>query len=255
MGVKFVGGPIRRPPRATVVKLLYSFGFRRIQRPIMMTRALPAVSGLVLLIGLACGTSPPPPASSPAASPPPPSPTPTATVPDGPPTEEQLELAKLREACGKEGIPLPATPSAEERAKAELLLARKLGLDVPPDTDVLIVDHAWVKDAKKKATTAKQRKALEELRAAVVAGKTIPKAFETLPGVDGKVWHIGDHEEYPYTVVPGDAHDLAPGSVSPIIPGDGGLHLFQIYSRKQTPPPADAVHQLVRDKLGETAAN
>jgi hypothetical protein len=163
--------------------------------------------------------------------------------------DDLIELHLLRAACAAAGIAPPKSAAPADRVAVELELARKLAMDVPPGGDVLIVDHAWVKDAKKKATTAKQKASLEELRARVVAGQTIPKAFETLPGVDGNAWHIGDHEEYPYTVVPPGAHDLKPGGISPIIPGDGGLHLFVIYERKQTPPPADAVHQLVRDSL------
>jgi hypothetical protein len=225
----------------------------------MSIKAFAALSGFVFMFG-ACGTAaPPPPSVSPSGSQP--AAPPVVAVPSEKPSDEALvdavDLENLRAACSKEEISLSATPSPAERAKAELALARKLSLDVPPDTDVLIVDHAWVKDAKKKATTAKQKKSLEELRARVVAGQTIPKAFETLPGIDGNAWHIGDHDEYPYGVVPAGAHDLAPGGLSPIIPGDGGLHLFQIHARKVTPPPADTVHQVVRDKLREekSAAN
>jgi hypothetical protein len=236
----------------------------------MSPRSLTPVLGLLSFV-MACATAAPPPASPPpapaVAEAPPPAPSPTVATIDGAKVtqaeldahvaetklertaalDDLIDLHLLRAACGAAGIAAPKAPT--DRAKVELELARKLSLDVPPGGDVLIVDHAWVKDAKKKATTAKQKKSLEDLRAEVVAGKTIPKAFETLPGVDGKAWHIGDHEEYPYAVVPAEAHDLAPGGISPIVAGDGGLHLFQIYSRKQTPPPADAVHQLVRDTL------
>lgn len=166
--------------------------------------------------------------------------------------DDLIDLVFLRAACRAAGIALPADhPAPDARAAAELALARKLSLDVPPDRDVLLVDHAWVKDAAKKAVTAKQKKSLEELRARVVAGQTIPKAFETLKGVDGNAWHIGDHEEYPTDVVPAQARDLAPGSVSPVVPGDGGLHLFKIHERKTMPPPADAVHDVVRERLLE----
>jgi hypothetical protein len=166
--------------------------------------------------------------------------------------DDLIDLLLLRAACSEHGITLsPGKPTPEARAAAELALARKLSLDVPPDADLLVVDHAWVKDAKKASTTAKQKKSLEELRGLVVAGQTIPRAFERLKGVDGKAWHIGDHEEYPYGVVPPEAHDLQARGISPVVPGDGGLHLFQVYERKKTPPSADVVHPVVRDKLRE----
>lgn len=233
----------------------------------MSLRALFPVLGLFL----ACATSAPPaPAPGPAAPLPPVVVKPPVATIDGvtiaragleehiaatklepaQALDDLIDLLLLRKACGEQDVTLPpGKPTPEVRAAAEVALARKLSLDVPPSTDVLVVDHAWVKDAKKASVTAKQKKSLEELRALVVTGQTIPKAFETLKGVDGKAWHIGDHEEYPYMVVPAAAHDLAPGGVSPVVAGDGGQHLFQIYARKTTPPPADVVHPLVRDRL------
>jgi hypothetical protein len=242
----------------------------------------PEGSGLVRSCGIlvvvmlsACASAPPPPAQAPAAAPAAAAPAaaavspPVATIDGKPlpasaldahqkasglPRDEALadliDLTLLREAAAAQGVPLAAgEPTAEVRAAAELAVARKLALDVPPAADVLIVDHAWVKDAPKKAETARQKKQLESLRALVVGGQKLPEAFKTLPGVNGAAWHIGDHEEYPYGVVPPEAHDLSPGAVSPVVAGDGGLHLFQIHARKTTPPPADAVHALVRDTL------
>jgi hypothetical protein len=166
-----------------------------------------------------------------------------------------IDLTLLREAAAAQSVPLAAgEPTAEARTAAELAVGRKLAMDLPQPRNVLVVDHAWVKDAPKKATTAKQKKQLESLRGLVVAGQTIPEAFKTLPGVDSAAWHIGDHEEYPYDVVPAEAHDLPAGSVSPVVAGDGGQHLFKIHAHKTTTPPADVVHALVRDKLREGKA-
>ncbi len=91
-----------------------------------------------------------------------------------------------------------------------------------------------MKDSPDEATQASQRTSLERLRALVAAGKTIPAAYAAL-AIPGAAWHIGDHEEYAYNVIPDAAHDLPDGSLSPIIAGDGGLHLFKIYARKTLP--------------------
>jgi hypothetical protein len=223
---------------------------------------------------VACASAPPPPASpapavaagAPAASAPV-----VATVAGHAVTAEELDahaattklgrpealgdlidLTLLRAACAEHGVAFgPGEPPPEGRAAAELAVARKLGLEVPPDANVVVVDHAWIKDAKKASVTAQQKKSLATLREKVLAGESLPTAFKTLPGIDGEAWHIGDHEEYPYDVVPPEAHDLPPGSVSPIIPGNGGLHLFKILDRKLTPPPPDAVHARLRDRLRE----
>jgi hypothetical protein len=135
-----------------------------------------------------------------------------------------------------------------ERARLEHALALKLALEVPKAEVSLIVDHAWLKDAPSKAERDRGRKQLERLRGLVEHGATIPAAFQELK-LPGALWHIGDHETYAYDIVPEDAHDLPPGSLSPIIAGDGGLHLFKIYERRETPPPADAVRAALRDKL------
>ena len=164
--------------------------------------------------------------------------------------DDLVDLTLLRAAAATQGMPLaPGEPTPEARAAAELALARKLKLELPAQTDLLVVDHAWVKDGPKKSITAAQRKSLEALRGRVLGGQSLPEAFKTLPGVDSIAWHIGDHEEYPYGVVPAEAHDLPPGSVSPIIAGDGGLHLFKLYARKTPPPPVEIVHALVHAEL------
>ncbi len=163
--------------------------------------------------------------------------------------DDLIDLTLLRAAARANGIAVETTPlSADARATAEYELARKLSLDVPPATDVLVVDHAWVKDSEQAKQQGEQRAAMERLRALVMAGATIPASYEKI-GADAANWHIGDHEEYPYEVIPAHAHDLPPGSLSPLIPGDGGLHLFKIHARKRVMPPASMVHQAVRERL------
>ena len=258
-------------------------------RPALPTFAVVlTVSVSVSVAQLACASAPPPaqpPAPAVAISAPPPPAAPPA--PAGPPVamidgqpisaaafdahlaatglpralalDDLVDLTLLRAAAAAQGIPLaPGAPTGEARAAAELALAGKLAVTLPPPADMLVVDHAWVKDAPKgpkaKSITAAQKKSLEALRGRVLAGQSLPEAFKTLPGVDGEAWHIGDHEEYPYGVVPAAAHDLPPGSVSPIIAGDGGLHLFKLYARKTVPPAPDVVHRELRDKLREGRA-
>jgi hypothetical protein len=57
----------------------------------------------------------------------------------------------------------------------------------------------------------------------------------TALGQDGNVWHVAESETYEYAVLPEKARDLPPGTVSPVIPGDGGLHLFRILARESAP--------------------
>lgn len=150
--------------------------------------------------------------------------------------EDLIDLRLVRAAATAKQINAPAGHwSAEVRANIELALAKALGLDIPPVRVSLVVDHAWIKDAEDEKNRASDRALLERLRALVEAGATIPEAYTQL-NVDGARWHIGDHEDYPYEVIPAEAHDLPPGSLSPIIPGDGGLHLFKIYQRRQEIP-------------------
>jgi hypothetical protein len=116
-------------------------------------------------------------------------------------------------------------------------------VESPPAADLLIVDHAWIADATGSKAAARkknaaQRRSMDELRSRVLAGQALPEAFRTLPGLEngGAAWHIGDHEEYAYDVVPAEAHDLPAGSVSAVLPGDGGIHLFKIHGRKKPAP-------------------
>jgi hypothetical protein len=163
--------------------------------------------------------------------------------------DDLIDLTLLRQATHDSGIALPpGEPSAEARANAEYELARKQSLDVPAATEVLVVNHAWVKDASQPKTRAAERKSLEKLRALVAAGATIPAAYQQL-AIPGANWHIGDHEEYPYDVVPAEAHDLPAGSLSAIIPGDGGLHLFTVIEHKRTLPPPTVVRAALHEAL------
>jgi hypothetical protein len=71
--------------------------------------------------------------------------------------------------------------------------------------------------------------------------------------LDGTPWHIGDHEEYMAETIPPEGRDLPAGSISPIIPGDGGLHLFTIHERKDYLSPADVIGPILRDQLRQGA--
>ena len=161
-----------------------------------------------------------------------------------------IDLTLVREAATKYAIVLPVeTPTPEARQGAERKLAAALAVELPPDIVSLVVDHAWVKDASTATARAAQRKALEQLRERAVAGESIPAAFQALTGVKPKEWHIGDHEEYPISVVPAGVRELSAGSVSAVTPGDGGQHLFKIHERKTTPPAFELVHEAVRQRL------
>ncbi len=163
--------------------------------------------------------------------------------------DDLIDLTLLRAAASDNGISLaPGALAPEARAAAELAVARKLALDVPPNAHVLLVNHAWVKDVKAKKAQAAQRAAIDRLRQLVAAGDTIPSGYPKL-GISGTAWHIGDHEEYPYDVVPAEAHDLPPGGLSPVVPGDGGLHLFQIIDHKQVLPDASVVRGALCPRL------
>jgi hypothetical protein len=235
-------------------------------------------SAVLLFLG-ACATSsatgpaaPPPPATNAVAAPasPPPAPAAVARI-DGQPVAaseldahqaatglersqalaDLIDLRLLRAAASRQGIDVATgVLDAEARAAAEFALATKLGLAVSPASHVLVVDHAWVKDNRAKKAQAAQRAAIERLRGLVAAGDTIPTGWEKL-GVAGSAWHVGDHEDYPYEVLPPDARDLPAGSLSPVLPGDGGLHLFKIIEHKQVRPAADAVSAVVRPYLRE----
>jgi hypothetical protein len=163
--------------------------------------------------------------------------------------DDLVDLALLRAAATQNGVVFtPETVAVESRTTTEYEVARKLALEVPAASELLVVDHAWMKDAPRPKQQAAQRKTLEHLRALVADGATIPEAYKKL-GPDAANWHIGDHEEYPYDVVPAEAHDLPVDALSPIVPGNGGLHLFKIHQHKRVLPPAEAVHALVRERL------
>lgn len=164
--------------------------------------------------------------------------------------EDLVDLALLGEAARTLGLP-PVTgvpPSGEVRDALAYEVARKLSLDVPPPVIVLVVNHAWVKDAPQAANRAVERAAMERLRGLVVAGDSIPNAYPKL-GTDGAGWHVGDREEYPYEVVPAAARDLPAGSLSPLISGNGGLHLFTILERRPTRPAPELVRAALHDEL------
>ena len=155
--------------------------------------------------------------------------------------EDLIDLQLLRAAVTANKISVPARAwSQEERAGIEYALTQALGLYVPPRQVTFVLDHAWLKDAEDEKERSAGRVQLERLRALVVAGATIPDAYNQLQ-VDGTLWHIGDHEEYIKEVLPAEAADFTPGTLSQIIPGDGGLHLFKIYQRKESLPPSDDI--------------
>lgn len=167
--------------------------------------------------------------------------------------EDLIDLTLLRKAATSAHVALPASAwSADDRARVEYEVAVALEVPVPPMKEQLTVDHAWVKDAATAKARTAQRTLMERLRTLVAAGATIPAAFAQLkPPADG--WHIGDHEQYLASVVPVEARGLAPGSLSAIIPGDSGLHLFWLVSRTQQRPPADEVSGPLRERLREGA--
>jgi len=167
--------------------------------------------------------------------------------------EDLIDLRLVQAAAAAQRINMPdGRWSPEVRAGIEYALAKALGVKVPPMRAVLVVDHAWVKDAPDKKGRAAGMAQLKRMRALVKAGATIPQAYARLR-VNGDYWHIGDHEEYPYDVLPVGVRDLQAGALSRIIPGDGGLHLFRIYQRTQELPPSDDVHVPLNARLRQDA--
>jgi hypothetical protein len=167
--------------------------------------------------------------------------------------EELIDLQLLKEAATAQQVKLPVTVwSPETRAGVELAVAQALGIEAAKPRTILVVDHAWLKDAEDANERATGRTLIDKLRALVVAGATIPEAFSQMQ-LDGSLWHIGDHEEYPYEIIPAEANGLPPGSISPVVPGDGGLHLFKIYQRKQESPSVEVVRSILRDQLRQGA--
>jgi hypothetical protein len=125
-------------------------------------------------------------------------------------------------ACGPKTPPVPQpVPDTADQAAAPTPAA-------PPAA--LRVDHAWVKGADDPG----HAEAIAALRTRVVAGERITEAWAALE-LDGNVWHVAEGETYEYAILPAAARDLAPGTVSPVIPGDGGLHLFRILARESAP--------------------
>lgn len=163
--------------------------------------------------------------------------------------EDLINLKLERAAAVKARVTVPPGRwSDDERAGIELALAKALSLDVPPGKVSLVVDHAWLKDEEDEAGRAAGNELMEKLRELVVAGSTIPVAYEKLQS-DGRSWHIGDHEEYSSDDLPDEVRDLLVGSLSPVIPGDGGLHLFKIHQRKEEPPAREEVRGILLDQL------
>lgn len=165
-----------------------------------------------------------------------------------------IDLQLLRTAAAASNVSAPGGAwNPEERAGIEFALARTMGIDIPPVRVTFIVDHAWLKDAEDEKERSAGRTQLERLRILVEAGATIPAAFNQLQ-IDGSAWHIGDHEEYMTSVLPAETHNLASGDLSPVIPGDGGLHLFKIHQRREEPPAIDDVRTPLLARLRLEAA-
>ena len=168
--------------------------------------------------------------------------------------EDVINMYLIRGAAATFSIEAPAgTWSRELRADLEYALASVLALDIPPTKVTLVVDHAWRKDAEIETEIMEGRVQITRLREMVANGITIPQAYVKM-NLDGTMWHIGDHEEYPYDVIPEEARDLKPGTLSPLISGDGGIHLFWIYQRKEEKPPAETVHAVLIPRLRDGAA-
>ncbi len=126
-----------------------------------------------------------------------------------------------RQAPIPEGRQRTAAPEPEEPAADTAMPATESGN--------MRVDHAWVK-ADTASEQVKRRKAIEAMRTKVVAGATFVVAWESL-GEDGEVWHVAEGETYETAVIPEPARSMVIGQVSPVIPGDGGFHLFRILAR------------------------
>jgi hypothetical protein len=122
------------------------------------------------------------------------------------------------------------TPQAVEVPRAEPVAA-SVAAAVPAEPTELQVDHAWVKDADTAGERTVQRQAMEALRAKVVAGGAFLDSWNQLE-LNGTLWHVAERETYASDVLPAGARNLPVGSISPILPGDGGLHLFRILGRE-----------------------
>lgn len=149
-----------------------------------------------------------------------------------------LVLAAWVAACGPASPPPdgniaddaavpPAADPAAVRPSPEAAADVAVEAPAPP---ALVVDHVWVRDADDPAEQAARRAAIERLRLAVERGGSFEAAWQAL-GVAPEAWHVGESESYPVALIPAAARALPPGSVSVVIPGDGGLHLFRILRR------------------------
>ena len=164
-----------------------------------------------------------------------------------------IDLMLLKAAATELRVKLPDEPwSSDAQDGVELAVAQGIGIEAAKLRIELVVDHAWLKDAEDASERATGREVLEKLRAQAVKGVSIPDAFARMQ-LDGSLWHIGDHEEYPYEVIPAEARDMPPGAISPVIPGDGGLHLFRIYEKKQSLVPMEVISSQLRDELRRRA--
>ena len=165
-----------------------------------------------------------------------------------------IDLRLLTAAAARAGVAVPdGALASEQRRAVEYRVGQSLGLDLPPVTVSLVVDHAWVKDAPRKGERAANRKAIEAMRVLVQGGTTVPESYQQQHGLDGTLWHIGDHETYSTSVLPKATHALLPGAVSDVIAGDGGLHLFRVFERNEQLPEADRFVPDVKARLREGA--
>jgi hypothetical protein len=166
--------------------------------------------------------------------------------------DDLIGLELVRQAAEERQLPVPPEPWDEPtRRLVERWVADELGVSGQPVPVRMLVDHAWVRDAATPGGRAEQRRQMERLRLMVLSGQPVADAWDAL-GVDGRDWHVGEQETYPVDVIPEAARSLAPGSVSAVIPGDGGLHLFRVFGRA-SPDPATALRSALRERLGPGA--
>ncbi|MBK8817063.1 MAG: hypothetical protein IPN42_16845 [Methylococcaceae bacterium] len=114
-------------------------------------------------------------------------------------------------------------PSAAEASQVETV--------IPAGPMDIHVDHAWVKDASSPSQQDIHRKTMAALREKIEVGGSFVASWNTL-GADGTYWHVAEKETYSSDVIPEGARNLPVGSLSAILPGDGGLHLFRILGRE-----------------------
>ena len=159
-----------------------------------------------------------------------------------------IELKQLRMLATEKGINIPSGKlNTEERKKLEATLVKQLELPIPSHVGDMVVDHAFIKLPADEQGQKEGLALMEKLRVMVDTGATIPEAFNRLQ-VDGSNWHIGDHEEYPVTVMPEELRSLPPGGLSSILTFGEGYNLFKLYERKI---PAEEIRQAVRIYLIE----